>query len=65
MINLNLTEEQFKYLFALLDRELKTGGLNSLTSVVGLHNVLVQSAQTPVEVTKISEKSKADSSESD
>lgn len=41
MFVLEVNEDQFKLLFSLLDRELKNGGLNSLVSVVELHNVLL------------------------
>lgn len=65
MINLSLSEEQYKYLFTLLDRELRSGGLGVLTQVVSLHNALVQAALPPAEVPKVSEKPETDSSEPD
>lgn len=40
MYVLELSEDQYKLLFVLLDRELKSGGLSSLGAVVDLHNLL-------------------------
>ena len=40
MVTLELTDEQLKYVFMLLDHELRSGGLSALSRVVDLHNVL-------------------------
>lgn len=40
MMNINLSEAQFKYLFKLLDSELRSRGIDSLGSVVDLYNTL-------------------------
>ena len=39
--NLELSEEELKYLEKLLDMDLKMNGLGSLNKVVGLYNVLI------------------------
>lgn len=41
MVTLNLTVEQLQQLVSLLDLELRRNGLNSLGTVVSLHNILV------------------------
>jgi hypothetical protein len=46
MKTLSLTEEQYKFLFLLLDRELRSNGLGSLAAVVDLHNMLLMAANT-------------------
>ncbi len=60
---LNLSEEQFKYVFTLLDHELRLNGINAMNQVVDFHNVLVKAAQPPAEVPEQSEKLKTDSGE--
>ena len=40
MYLLELTEEQLRSLLSVLDRELRSGGLESLPTVVDLHNVI-------------------------
>ena len=45
MIKLELSSEQFNYLFKLLDNELRTNGLQALAPAVDLHNVLAKKVQ--------------------
>lgn len=51
MYNVKLTDEQIGDLFRVLDLDLKTNGLTSLSRVVSLHNTLL--SPTPVEVEKV------------
>ena len=48
MKHLELSDEQLKALLVLLDKELRTSGLESLASVVDLYNLLL-SARTVVD----------------
>lgn len=45
MYILTFTEEQLKSFLSILDRELKAGGMNSLGTVVELHNVIASAKE--------------------
>lgn len=57
MFIVELNEQQYKYLFFLLDRELKAEGMNALANVVDIHNALLV-AQRKEEVLAPNEESK-------
>lgn len=55
MINLSLTEQQFNYLFKLLDSEIRAKGLSVLPDVVEFNNVLMAAARDAREVQELDE----------
>lgn len=56
---LELSDEQLKELLVLLDKELRSSGLDSLTKVVDLYNVLVSAKEVSgVEAPQVVEEGK-------
>lgn len=52
MYNLKINEDQVRFLYELLDSELKCNGLPSLVKVVGINNALLSMTVEELEVDK-------------